>query len=327
MVIFAGLSVKRSPNSQMLKVMLASGLVMTRSGWDTLSGPTCRADCSSSVPATAAAASAYTGQRVSIPPMPDVASVWVAVFRNVAIRAHASAAAIAKTAARRAGEPRIPAAASTAIAPPDANTADSHCAVSGAGVPARRLGHRQEHRQCRADGQYGGPRGAGHVLADPHPAQHQDEDQLSDEDGLDHRQLAVVQGEGLEGERTRRSDPAGQPQRLPEQVADQAPAPLPLRRAGARRVLRHQVDRVGESGGQGEYHGEGHAPAPVPSAMPASAQVLPGVPRQELGPSLGEPSHELCRERWPGPGKQHDTDQRDAEPDGRRLLHPRTRCR
>jgi hypothetical protein len=67
--------------------------------------------------------------------MPDVASVWVAVFRNVAIRAHASAAAIAKTAARRTGEPRIPAAASTAIAPPDANTADSHCAVSGAGCP------------------------------------------------------------------------------------------------------------------------------------------------------------------------------------------------
>ena len=38
--IFAGLSVKRSSNSQMLKMMLASGLMMTRSGWDTLKGPT-----------------------------------------------------------------------------------------------------------------------------------------------------------------------------------------------------------------------------------------------------------------------------------------------
>ena len=51
-VIFAGLSVKRSSNSQMLKTMLASGLMMTRSGWDTLNGLTCRADCSSSVPVT-----------------------------------------------------------------------------------------------------------------------------------------------------------------------------------------------------------------------------------------------------------------------------------
>jgi hypothetical protein len=38
--IFAGLLVKRSPNSQMLKMMLANGSVMTSSGCDTLSGPT-----------------------------------------------------------------------------------------------------------------------------------------------------------------------------------------------------------------------------------------------------------------------------------------------
>jgi hypothetical protein len=45
MTIFAGLSVKRSPNSQTLKIMAANGLTMTSSGWDTLNGPTCRADC------------------------------------------------------------------------------------------------------------------------------------------------------------------------------------------------------------------------------------------------------------------------------------------
>ena len=56
-VIFAGLLVKRSSNSQTLKMMLANGLIMTRIGWDTLSGPTCRATCSRSVPATPAAIS------------------------------------------------------------------------------------------------------------------------------------------------------------------------------------------------------------------------------------------------------------------------------
>src|ERR1019366_1235459 len=221
---------------------------------------------------------AYTGQRVSIPPMPDVASVWVAVFRNVAIRAHASAAAIAKTAARRAGEPRIPAAASTAIAPPDANTADSHCAVSGAGCPpagSATVRNTASAAQTASTAAHAARATSRRI----HP---QGEDQLSEEDGLNPRQLAVVRGEGLEGEPTRRSDPAGQPQRLPEQVADQAPAPLPLRRAGARRVLRHQVDRVGESGGQGEPHGEGHAPAPVPSAMPAQPER-----RASDGSSLG----------------------------------------
>ena len=62
MVIFAGLLVKRSPNSQMLKMMLAKGSVMTSSGWDTLSGPTCSVACWSTVPVTVAAMNAYTDQ-------------------------------------------------------------------------------------------------------------------------------------------------------------------------------------------------------------------------------------------------------------------------
>ena len=109
--------------------------MMTSSGWDTLNGPTCRADCSSSVPVAAAAARAYTGQRVSMPPMPDVVSVSVAVLRNVAIRAHANAAAAANRAARRIGEPRLPSTASPAMAPPNTSNADSHSAVSGVGWP------------------------------------------------------------------------------------------------------------------------------------------------------------------------------------------------
>ena len=67
--------------------------------------------------------------------MPDVLSVSVTVLRNVAISAHVSAAAIARTAARRTGGPRIPSTASTAVLPPNTSTADSHSAVSGAGCP------------------------------------------------------------------------------------------------------------------------------------------------------------------------------------------------
>ena len=55
MAILAGLSVKRSSNSQTLKMMLAIGLTMARSGWDTLKGPTCRADWSSRMPIMTAA--------------------------------------------------------------------------------------------------------------------------------------------------------------------------------------------------------------------------------------------------------------------------------
>ena len=102
------------------------------------------------------------------------------------------------------------------------------------------------------------------------------------QNGLNHRQLAVVQGEGLERIRAHRSDTAEQPHRLPDQVGDQAPALLPLRGADARRVLRHQIDRVGESGGQGEHHGEDHGRGPVPSARPAQPE-----PRTSDGSSHG----------------------------------------
>ena len=96
------------------------------------------------------------------------------------------------------------------------------------GAPAGGLGDGEEHSQCRADDEHGGPRGAGHVLAGPHPAQHH-EDKLSDQNGLEHRQQAVMQGKSLEDERAHRSHSAEQPQRLPDQVDDQPPALLPLR--------------------------------------------------------------------------------------------------
>src|SRR5215468_8363724 len=130
-VIFTGLLENCSPNSQTLKTMLAKGLTTTRIGWDTLSGPTCRAACSSTVPAIPAPISAYTGQRMSMPGMPNAVSVSVAAFRNVASIAQVRPATTAKTAALRIGEPVRPNAVSTTIAPPNTSTADSHCLVSG----------------------------------------------------------------------------------------------------------------------------------------------------------------------------------------------------
>jgi hypothetical protein len=53
-VNFAGLAVRRSPDSYVLKVMLANGSVMTSSGWDTLSGPRWSAACWSTVAVTVA---------------------------------------------------------------------------------------------------------------------------------------------------------------------------------------------------------------------------------------------------------------------------------
>ena len=70
-----------------------------------------------------------------MPPMPETDSVSVAVFRNVASIDAVSAVAAARTAARRTGEPRMPATDSTAMAPPTTSPADSHCPAAGAGWP------------------------------------------------------------------------------------------------------------------------------------------------------------------------------------------------
>ena len=83
----------------------------------------------------AATASAYTGQRDSRPPTPDAASMSVTVFRNVAISAQASAAAVAKAAARRIGEPCAPAAMSTTMMLPDTIRVDSQSDAAGLGFP------------------------------------------------------------------------------------------------------------------------------------------------------------------------------------------------
>jgi len=106
----------------------------------------------------------------------------------------------------------------------------------------------------------------------PHLPQHQDEDKLGDQQRLDHRQRAVVQGKGLEDERADCGGNAQQPQWLTRQVQRQPPALDPPRRADARLVLRHQIDRVGQSGGQGKHHCQDHTAAPF-----ASSPDCPGL--------------------------------------------------
>ena len=54
----AGLSTKYSPNSQTLSAMLTIGSVIVSSGWDTRSGPLCRAACSMTTPAAPPTATA-----------------------------------------------------------------------------------------------------------------------------------------------------------------------------------------------------------------------------------------------------------------------------
>ena len=158
--IIARLSDNRSTNSQMLKMIRASGWTKARSGWDTLNGPTWRADWLSSEPDMTAATRAYTGQSMSIPLIPDVVSVSVAVLTNVAVSAHASPAAAASRAVRRTGGPRVPRTANRAMTPPNTSNADfSHCRRLWAGMAAGRLSRPEERRQCPADDQCRGPRG------------------------------------------------------------------------------------------------------------------------------------------------------------------------
>jgi len=71
---------------------------------------------------------------------------------------------------------------------------------AGAEAAAGGLADGQEHRQGHANDADRRPRGPGHVLVNPHPAQDQAEDQLGDQQRLDHRHRAVVQGQGLEDE-------------------------------------------------------------------------------------------------------------------------------
>src|ERR1700722_15693224 len=79
---------------------------MTMKVCETLSGPTCSAACSQSSPTMPPTISAYTGHRVNMPPKPRALMVSVVALMNVASNAHMTAVALAKSAARRAGDTR-----------------------------------------------------------------------------------------------------------------------------------------------------------------------------------------------------------------------------
>ena len=91
---------------------------------------------------------------------------------------------------------------------------------------------------------------------DPEPAQHEPENELGDQEWLHDRNLAIMQSEGLENERSRQRHPPQEPQGIAEQVEDQPPAGLQAWITGAGDVLSRDTNRVGQSGQQGKdgYH-------------------------------------------------------------------------
>ena len=151
-----------------------------------------------------------------------------------------------------------------------------------------------------------GPGGAGQVLADPHPAQHQDEDQLSDQNGLDHRHRGPL----CRARAWKAYEPTAAIPRAATAAAGlgtgpaASPSPAPAHRRSP--MLRHQVDRIGESSGQGEHHRKRHAPCPRgPHACTAPAPharwLKPG--RQRTLPRLADPDQRSSSGARPVPAK------------------------
>jgi hypothetical protein len=82
------------------------GSTITMNGCETLSGPTCNADCSQKIPRIPHAHNAQTGQCDNAPSHPSALIESVVALMNVASSAHVIAVADANSAARRAGDPR-----------------------------------------------------------------------------------------------------------------------------------------------------------------------------------------------------------------------------
>src|SRR5450631_4163360 len=100
-----------------------------------LSGPTCRAAWTSTIPAMPPAISAYTGHSPSIAETPDSVRVSVEALMNVATSAHTTAAADAYRAALRRGDPQRAASAIAAAPPPNTTSTPAQAWVLGVGVP------------------------------------------------------------------------------------------------------------------------------------------------------------------------------------------------
>ena len=120
------------------------------------------------------------------------------------------------------------------------------------------LGGGEEHRQSSTGDKRGNPRRLGDVLADPKPAQDQGKDQLGDEEGLDHRELAGVKCDRLKSKSPCCGGPTQQPEGLTDQEGDQSPIAVLVGYPDAGRVLCHEVYRIGQGGGQSENDRDGH---------------------------------------------------------------------
>jgi cell division septation protein DedD len=87
---------------------------------------------------------------------------------------------------------------------------------------------------------------------DPEAPQDKTEDEFSHEKSLDHRELAVVQGNGLKYERADEEDPSQQPEGVAKEIDDEPPTFGVRGVADAGDVLSHYVQRIGQCGQQRE---------------------------------------------------------------------------
>jgi hypothetical protein len=158
---------------------------------------------------------------VNIPATPNWVRVSVVALMIVASRAQMVADAAAYRAARLPGDPQSAATASAGAA--------GHCGhdpvlTRGRGVAAFGFPGDDEHGQAQAGQGGGDPGNPADGLVNPEPAQREGEHELGDQERLDDRNQAIVQGKRLEQERSRQGNPAEKPQRIAEQVPDHPPA-------------------------------------------------------------------------------------------------------
>ena len=88
----------------------------------------------------------------------------------------------------------------------------------------------QEDAEGAAGHQRRGPCRFGDVLANPESSEEKREDELGDEEDLNHRQLPAVKGKRLEAKACRCGHPAEEPEGLSDQELEQLPVAMLARR-------------------------------------------------------------------------------------------------
>ena len=264
--------------------MLTSGFTTTSSGWETVSGPTCSAACTSRPLAEPTSTSTYTGHAGQHRDQPAGAQHLHRLLDQRRLHrgqdggrdGEAGRAACRRAAQARAGGDGGHGATGEQRPQPGRRR--------GAGVPAARLGGHQEERQRDAHQRRGPPRGAADRPPVGEPPDQQGEHQLGDQHRLHDREPADVEGQRLEAERDHPHRLAEQPPPVAHQVGQQPPA---AGLAGAARLESRCRTRFTEV-------------AQADSRASRTAIAPPGGSsgRRRQGPACGRPAAHPSRRRW-----------------------------